>query len=537
MPRPYRALILLFAAATAAQEADLTPEELRAAGRVAGLEFTDAELKEMVRGATQNLRSYALLRRFPSGNEVPPAPVFRPVGPRTPPSGLEDDPPALPEAERPADTLDLAFADIATLAALVRSRRVSCRELAELSLARLRRLDETLKCVVTLTEERALRQADALDREIAEGRWRGPLHGIPYGAKDLFAVKGYPTTWGAKPYAAQTIDADAAVVERLDAAGAVLVAKLSLGALAMGDVWFGGRTNNPWNVEQGSSGSSAGSAAAVAAGGVAFALGTETLGSIVSPSERCGCTSLRPTFGRVSRHGAMSLSWSMDKVGPLCRSAADAALVFRAIHGADPRDPASVDAPFAVAAPDVKGWRVGYLEGPGERVPEYRKVLEELKALGVVLVPADLPRYPVAAMRFLLMAEAAAAFDELTRDGLDDRLTRQDPAAWPNQLRTARLIPAVEYIQAQRMRTRLMEDFGKAWDGFDFLVHPSFLGDLLLTTNLTGHPTAVAPAGFRDDGTPYGMSFTGRLLWDDRLLALVAAWQRTTDHHRRRPPQ
>jgi Asp-tRNA(Asn)/Glu-tRNA(Gln) amidotransferase A subunit family amidase len=354
--------------------------------------------------------------------------------------------------------------------------------------------------------------------------------------KDLFAVKGYPTTWGAKPFAKQVLDLDATVVERLDAAGAVLLAKLSLGALAMGDVWFGGTTRNPWNVAQGSRGSSAGSAAATAAGGVVFALGTETLGSIVSPSERCGCTSLRPTFGRVSRSGAMSLSWSMDKVGPIARSAADAALVFAAIHGADGEDLAAVDRPFAVApAADVKGWRVGYLEGPGEQVPQYRRVLLALKALGVRLVPAALPRYPVDAMRFLLHAEAAAAFDELTRSGRDDELTRQEPDAWPNLFRTARLIPAVEYIQAQRLRTRLMADFDAAWTDFDFLVHPSFLGDLLLTTNLTGHPTAVAPAGFRGDGTPYGMSFTGRLMWDDRLLALVAAWQRATDHHRRHP--
>ena len=522
------------------REPDPVPaESIRAAAELIGLELTDAEIELMLRRVLENRRSYERMQAVPLDNSVPPALILdasllRPVeGDLRAWGGGEL---VLPEAARPDDLEELAFADIATLASLIRSRQVSCEELTGMYLARLRRLDETLHCVVTLTEERALRQARELDRELADGRWRGPLHGIPWGAKDLLAVRGHPTTWGAKPFEDQVVDLDATVVERLDEAGAVLIAKLSLGALAWGDVWFGGRTRNPWNPEQGSSGSSAGPASATAAGAVAFAIGSETWGSIVSPSDRCGCSSLRPTFGRVSRHGAMALSWSLDKLGPICRSALDAAIVFDAIQGVDPRDPTTLAGGFALPVEtDVEGMRVGVPAGAFEEGDPRRSVLAELEALGVELVELELPEHPVGDIMLLLNAEAATAFDELTRSGRDDELVRQIRRAWPNVFRASRMIPAVEYIRAQRLRTLLMQDLRRALSGVDAIVHPSFAGDLLAMTNLTGHPTFVAPCGFREDGTPFSISFTGRLFGEAGLLVLARAWQEATGHHQRHP--
>ena len=496
----------------------------------------------MLTDVMERLASFERMRAVPLANAVPPMTVFEPLGLDAFRAQLEDATALdvrLPRVERPADLSELHWADLPTLAALVRSRAVSCVELTELFLARLRALDPVLHCVIHLTEERALAQARERDAELARGEWRGPLHGIPWGAKDLLSVAGTPTTWGAKPYAEQRIEADAAVVRALDEAGAVLVAKLSLGALAWGDVWFDGTTRNPWNPEQGSSGSSAGSASAVAAGAVPFAIGSETLGSIVSPSERCGNSSLRPTFGRVSREGAMVLSWSMDKLGPICRSAADAAIVFAAIHGADPAD-GSVTAPFTFPHPGTT-YTVGFLPAQAERNAAYAELLEQLEALSgtegleVSLVPVEVPDYPTGDMTMVLQVEAAAAFDELTRSRGVDELVRQERRAWPNVFRHAQLVPAVEYVRANRLRTLLANDWEALMGEIDVLVHPSFAAGILSATNLTGHPTAVVPLGFREDGTPFGVSFTGRAFEDDRLLTLVAGWQATTDHHRRHP--
>jgi Asp-tRNA(Asn)/Glu-tRNA(Gln) amidotransferase A subunit family amidase len=518
-----------------------TIDDVRTAGRVIGLDFTDAELELMVRDVGQTLAGFERLREPHLENSVLPAITFSPLVPGvslrvwTPPEGAVT---FERSAQRPADLVELAFADIPTLAALVRAREVSCVELAEFFLERLERFDPELHFVISTTRERALAQAAALDQELEEGKYRGLLHGIPWGAKDLLAVAGTRTTWGAKPFEDQVLDVDAAVVARLDAAGAVLVAKLSLGALAMGDVWFGARTNNPWDVTRGSSGSSAGSASATAAGCVPFAIGSETLGSIVSPSTECGNSSLRPTFGRVSRDGAMALSWTMDKLGPICRSAQDAALVFAAIQGPDGRDPTVYDLPFQwTPNADVTGWVIGIPKGAfeGERSERALRVLEELEALGADIVEVELPEYPVREMLIVLHAEAAAAFDELTRSGADDQLVRQSAGAWPNSFRVARLIPAVEYIRAQRMRSQLMLDMDRALAEVDVLVHPSFASGVLTITNLTGHPTFVAPAGFTESGRPWSISFTGHLFDEGRLVSLAHAWQSTTDYEDRHP--
>ncbi|HEX5010236.1 MAG TPA: amidase [Planctomycetota bacterium] len=524
-----------------AEDADLPPvDELRAAGRILGLDFTPSELDLMRRGVAENKGSLQALRDDPLANSEPPATVFSVLLPGIvphvqPPPG---EPWPQPQPSRPAQLEDLAFADIDTLGALLRSQQVTCVELTRMFLGRLHRLDGTLHAVITFMDERALAQAARLDRELADGHDRGPLHGIPWGAKDLLSAAGYRTTWGSAPFEQQMIDEDAEVVRRLDAAGAVLCAKLTLGELAWGDVWFGGRTRNPWNPEQGSSGSSAGPAAAVAAGALPFAIGSETLGSIVSPSARCGCSSLRPTFGRVSRRGAMALSWTMDKLGPLCRSARDAALVFGAIQGPDPLDETTAQAGLPYAPPgrvDVTGWRVGYVPGSFPEGSPDGAVLAELRALGVELVPVELPQAPLEALLVILGAEAAEAFDRLTLDGLDDQMARQVDQAWPNVFRTSRLIPAVEYLRAQRLRRRLMQDMDGVMGGLDALVHPSDDEAPLMIGNLTGHPAVCAPSGFRDDGTPRSVSFTGRLFDEARLLALVQAWQATTDYHRKHP--
>jgi Asp-tRNA(Asn)/Glu-tRNA(Gln) amidotransferase A subunit family amidase len=404
-------------------------------------------------------------------------------------------------------------------------------------------LDPQLLCVTSLTRERALTQARAADAEIAKGRYRGPLHGIPWGAKDLLAVKGYPTTWGTAPYRQQMLDTDATVVQRLDAAGAVLIAKLTLGELAQGDRWYGGMTRNPWKLDQGSSGSSAGPASATAAGCVGFAIGSETLGSISSPSTRCGVTGLRPSFGRVPRTGAMALSWSMDKLGPMARSVEDCALIFAALHGPDGQDQSVHAAPFNWDgdAP-LRGIRVGYVQSafdlPAERghatKPFDDAALAVLRTLGIDLIPVEIPVAAYDAMRIILTAEAGAAFDELTRSGRVKELAQQGAGAWPNTFRTARFIPAVDYINANRVRTLAIQQWDALMQRVDVIVAPTNSGQLL-ATNLTGHPALIAPSGFREDGTPVSLTFVGRLFGEEALLKVANAWQKATDHHVKNP--
>ena len=382
-----------------------------------------------------------------------------------------------------------------------------------------------------------------MDAELANGKDRGILHGIPFGAKDLFSFPGYPTTWGAGAYREQVLDETAGIIKKLEEAGAVLVAKTTLGALAVGDVWFADTTRNPWNLEEGSSGSSAGSASATAAGLLPFAIGTETWGSIVSPSTRCGTTGLRPTYGRVSRSGAMALSWSMDKVGPICRSATDCAIVFDAIRGLDAADKTLFDAGFTYPGEvDLSQLRIGYFKSAFEEdygVSKFDKqTLRILKKLGAELIPVELENnnLPYFAMSIILEAEAAAAFDELTRSNRDSLLVRQHLYAWPNRLRTARYITAVEYIQANRIRHDLIEDYNKRLKDFDVVVCPSLQGgNQQLATNLTGHPVVVVPNGFKDSGSPTSISFLGNLFDEGSILAVAAAYQEATSFNKKRP--
>ena len=516
----------------------ITRQTLDEAEKVIGWQFTSSEKELMLDDLRDRLSTYRRLRARPLPYSVPPALVFLPETPK--PAGPDaKEPPRLspPVHTGVPDRLeDLAFYSVRDLGELIRTRQITSTQLTKLYLGRLKKYDPQLHCVITLTEDLALEQARRADEEIAAGRFRGALHGIPYGAKDLLAVKGYKTTWGAAPYKDQELDEDATVIQRLEQAGAVLVAKLTLGELAWDDIWFGGQTCNPWNLEQGSSGSSAGSASAVSAGLVAFAIGSETWGSIVSPCTRCGVTGLRPTFGRVSRAGAMALSWSMDKLGPITRAVEDCAIVLDAIRGADGLDPAAVDRPFRYDPdPDLSRLRGGYVAGnfklEYENQPNDLETLDALRALGCRLDPIELPDTDVDSLGFILSAEAAAAFDELTRSSRDDLLTRQTANAWPNTFRSARFIPAVEYLQANRLRYELLQKMKKLFDEIDFYVAPTLEGTNCLLTNLTGHPCVVVPNGFTGSGAPGSISFIGDLHDEATVLAVAKAYQDATGHH------
>ncbi len=525
--------------------AEITDASIVAAAEIAGVSFTDEERALMLDGLKGQTRNLVALHGVPLENATAPAIVFNPLPrPDALPSGAQRPIVMSRQAAsaRPAALESLAFEPLTTLADLVRRKQVSSVELTTMYLDRLARLDEKLLCVTTLTRDRAMAKARAADAEIAAGRYRGPLHGIPWGAKDLLAVKGYPTTWGTAPYRDQTFDYDATAVQRLDAAGAVLIAKLTLGELAQGDRWYGGMTRNPWKLDQGSSGSSAGPGSATAAGAVGFAIGSETLGSISSPSTRNGVTGLRPTFGRVPRTGAMALSWSMDKLGPMARSVEDCALVFAALHGPDGQDQSVHAAPFNWDgnAP-LRGLRVGYIrsafDAPLERHPTKPfddAALTVLRGLGLELLPVEIPDLDYNAMRIILTAEAGAAFDELTRSGRVRELAQQNAGAWPNSFRTARLIPAVDYVNANRVRTLAIQRWDALMRTVDVIVTPTS-GAQLTATNLTGHPAVILPNGFRDDGTPVSLTFLGRLFGEESLLRVAHAYQQATSHHLKHP--
>lgn len=521
--------------AQADQAGTVTTEMIRQAEWIAGLELTDEERETTARSMQRSLNAFKALRGVEVGYDVPPALAFVPAPGLRPSEGVrrnQANPTEANAPKRPDSDEGLAFLPVTELSALVRSRQVSSTELTTLYLDRLKRFDPLLKCVVTLTEELALKQAAKADAELAAGIYRGPLHGIPWGAKDLIAYPGYPTSWGATPFKDRVINEKATVAARLEEAGAVLVAKLTLGALAQGDRWFGGMTRSPWDPRRGSSGSSAGSASSVAAGLVGFAIGSETLGSIVSPCKACGASGLRPTYGRVSRHGCMSLSWSMDKLGPITRSMEDCALVLDAIHGFDGLDPSAVDHPFAwPPRVSLRGLRVGYFEKTDHPV-DARDDLKILRELGVSLVPIALPDdYPTSAVTLMLRTEAAAVFDDLTRKHVTEGLN-----TWPAAFLQGQFTPAVEYIRAARVRSLLMRAMGRLMETVDLYVGN---GEDLEITNLTGHPTAVMPDAFetregRD--APGSITLTGRLYDESTLLAVASAYQKAAGHHLRRPP-
>jgi Asp-tRNA(Asn)/Glu-tRNA(Gln) amidotransferase A subunit family amidase len=521
----------------------ITIENIDNAEKIIDLQFTGAERDSMLIALEEQKENYKRIREISLNNSVMPSLLFNPI-----PAGFNFPRHSEPvrfsdysQTKLPDNMDDLAFYTIGQLAELIKTKQISSAELTGFFIGRLKKFDPVLHCVITITEERAMRQADIADREIALGKYRGVLHGIPFGVKDLLATKDYKTTWGSVPFKDQMIHEDATVIKKLEDAGAVLVAKLSMGELAWGDVWFGGKTRNPWDTASGSSGSSAGSASAVSAGLLPFAVGTETYGSIVSPSTVCGVTGLRPTYGRVSRSGAMALSWSMDKVGTICRSTEDLAIVFNVISGPDGIDQTVYDVPFNYQpSVDIKGLKIGYLKNDFDKEYDFHLsdslALDKLKELGAELIPVVLPDFPVDDISIILSAEAGAAFDELARSNKDDLLVRQIKNAWPNVFRSSRFIPAVEYINANRVRTLLIQQMKNLLDQVDLYIAPSWEGDNLLLTNLTGHPCIVVPNGFSEEGTPVSITFIGRLFDEGRLIAFAKLYQDATDFHKKHPP-
>ena len=538
----------------ATQPADaITVSDVAAADKVAGRDYASDEQRAMM---LESLESYRRrLRRYRERTidpTVEPAVHFDPRLPQTPvPTGeswcaLSDSP--MPAFDG-ADVESLAFATLAQLSRLVKARRVTSMQLTRMYLDRLKKYGPRLLCVITLTEELALKQAARADEEIASGKYRGPLHGIPYGAKDLLATKGIPTTYGVLVFKDQVLDFDATVIAKLEEAGAVLVAKLSLGELAMGDVWFGGKTRSPWDPKEGSSGSSAGPAAATAAGLVGFSIGSETLGSIVSPCIQNGVTGLRPTWGRISRFGALPLTWTLDKLGPMCRGVEDCALVLHALHGADPKDPTAADVPF-VWDPNVElsSLRIGYDAGAFDfdnkdlwkdesLVPIYRDALEKIRSLvGAELKPVTLPPAHSygGVIGTIIAVESSSAFGELLTSGRINELVQQQPGSWPNTFRVGATVPAADYLRVQRLRTMLMRDMHEALKDVDCFVTVPYMGPNLAFTNLCGQPSLIARCGTKD-GRPKMIEFIGNLYREDAILRLGFAYEQVTEWHHLRP--
>jgi len=528
-------------AAIAQEAATITIDMLESAQRIAGVSFTPDEqrrLLEKLNGARGYVAGFARLRAAGLGNSTQPAIVFNPV-----PPGKKLPSERMPlrrqsiDVSMPGSDEDLAFLPLTHLARLVESRQIAPTDLTKLYLARLKKYDPQLHCIVTLTEELALRQARQADQEIAAGTYRGALHGIPWGLKDLLAVRGVRTTWGMSPFKDRVIDTDATVYSRLTKAGAILVAKLSTGALAVSAQWFGGLTRNPWNTRQDAAGSSAGPGAATAAGLVGFAIGTDTGGSIIAPSTRNGVSGLRPTFGRVSRHGAMTLAWTQDTVGPMCRSAEDCALVFDAINGPDGKDNTVLDVPFNWdASADVTKLRVGYMrEAADAAIDDQTRrnnedALRVIRSLGVTLAPFALPDVPIEAIDFIRYAETAAAFADVTRAGVLTEVERgPEESRRPDEIRAGHFIPAVEFIQANRLRMQVMEQVDEALGDLDL-----FIGSNQALTNRTGHPVISVPNGF-SQGSPTALHLTGKLFGEQQILLLAHRFQAKTDFHVQHP--
>jgi Asp-tRNA(Asn)/Glu-tRNA(Gln) amidotransferase A subunit family amidase len=544
------ALILLltcsafFAGFRMAQKANIQKEHVIAAQTMLDLNYDAKEIEMMLPGLNRSLSGVKELHEFEIGNETPPALWFNPLVAdkvlNVVQTEIQWDLPT--NVSLPDNMNELAFYTVAELSVLIKNKSISSVDLTAYFINRLKTHGDALEAVITLTEDRAMASAKKADELLEEGIYLGPLHGIPYGAKDLLSVPDYKTTWGAAPYKEQNRGQElATVIKKLDEAGAILVAKLTLGALAMGDVWYGGKTKNPWNLEQGSSGSSAGSASTTAAGLVPFALGTETLGSIVSPATRNGVTGLRPTYGRVSKAGAMALSWSMDKIGPIARTAFDCALIFDVIRGEDQIDLAVKNAAFNYSGKaDLSKLKVGYLKSHFDRERNQKgtddKVLEVLRGLGAELIPVEMPGdMPFPAMQSILSAEAAAAFDALTRSNNDDQLVRQSANAWPNSFRRGHFVSAVDYINANRARYILMQKTNAVFEQFDVIVSPSYAGAQLLTTNLTGHPCVVVKNGYNEQGSPTSISFLGNLYDEATILSVARTYQEATEFDEQHP--
>ncbi|TRZ78448.1 MAG: amidase [Chitinophagaceae bacterium] len=535
----YTTLLTFLIGYAVAQDTTFKKSDLISSAKVFDMRFTQKEIDTLYSDVLDNVLNYQAMHKLSLNNSVPLSLWQNPVVP-----GMTFNKIQKPiiwnkvNASHPTNKNDLAFYSIEQLASLLKNKKISSVELTQFFIDRIKKWGDTLQCVITITQDIAMEQAKKADAEIAAGKYRGLLHGIPYGLKDLFAVKGTKTTWGAAPYKNQTIDEDAFVYTQLKEAGAVLVAKFTLGALAMGDYWYGGRTKNPWNINYGSSGSSAGSTSATVAGLVPFAIGTETYGSIISPSTTCGATGLRPTFGSVSRSGAMALSYSLDKVGPICRSAADAAIVFNYIHGTDGKDQAAVNMPFNYTPQKpIQKMRIAYAKNYFDKIKDTSrnewKVLTAFKNMGVTLIPVNFPDsgvYTFNIMDVVIGVECAAQFDEMTRNNIDDELTRQTKYDWPNQFRTARFVPAVEYINAQRHRYVLMQKVNEVLQQYDAIICPSRGdGNQGAITNLTGHPVVCVPTGFdKRLNLPTGISFVGKLYDEATILNIADAYQKAT---------
>jgi len=533
-------LFLAIGLFVSAQDTSIQKKDLISSAKIFDLSFTTKEIDTLYSDVIDNIANFKAMHNLPLANSVPLSMWQTPILP-----GMHFNEVQKPivwkldnTVQLPSNKNDLAFYSIEQLASLIKNKKITSLALTQFFIERIKKWGDTLHCVISLQEDMAYSQAKKADAELAQGKYRGLLHGIPYGLKDLFAVKGTKTTWGAAPYQNQVIDEDAFVYTKLKDAGAVLVAKFTLGALAMGDYWFGGRTKNPWNLNYGSSGSSAGSASATVAGLVPFAIGTETWGSIVSPSTTCGATGLRPTFGSISRTGAMALSYSLDKVGPICRSAADAAIVFNFIHGTDGKDGSAVNKPFNFTPnKNIKQLKIAYAKNYFDKIKDTSrnefKVLEAFRKLGVQLIPVNFPDsgvYNFNIMDVVIGVECAAQFDEMTRLNIDDLLTRQTKNDWPNQFRTARFVPAVEYINAQRHRYILMQKVNEVMQQYDVIICPSRGdGNQSAITNLTGNPVVCVPTGFdKKLNLPTGISFVGNLYDEATILSIAQAYQKAT---------
>ena len=543
----YLSIFVLFFLNSSAQDS-LTKKDIFAAARLMDLKYTDKEIDTMFDGVKENYLLFKAMHQQKLNNGAQMSMVQNPVLPgMTFPEKQEKIKWKSPKTSMPVDKNDLAYYSIQELASLIKSKKISSVELTTFFIERIKKYGDSLECIISITEEMAMQQATQADAEIAAGKYKGLLHGIPYGLKDLFSVKGTKTTWGAAPYKEQVINEDAFVYTKLKEAGAVLVAKFTLGALAMGDYWYGGRTKNPWNLKQGSSGSSAGSASATVAGLVPFAIGTETWGSIISPASTCGATGLRPTFGRISRSGAMTLSWSLDKAGPICRNAEDAAVVFSFLHGTDGLDLSAIDKPFNYQPEgDIKKLKIGYAKNYFDLIKDTSrnelKVLAEFKSMGVELIPIIFPDsgvYKFNIMDAVISAESASAFDEFTRNNVDDEMTRQGVFDWPNSFRISRLMPAVEYVNANRHRYLLMQKVNEAMQKVDVLICPTRgSGNQSAITNLTGQPVVCVPTGFdKRSNLPTSITFIGNLFDEASILLAAKAYQLVTSWDETHPPK